>query len=134
MRAARNVPRSGVVDNGLYWHVASSEQEAGYPITLLNAPCLDRAFRESRDCGRDFELYPWRRVPIPRFEPKDDRHERLADLCSEAESTAGEIRDLFPNSGQVKVSKEIPAELVRCGIAARINALATQLLPDQAES
>ena len=134
MRAARIVPASGLVDDGLYWHLAGSEREAGYLTALLNAPCLELAFRESRESGRDFQLHPWRKVPIPRFDPKDDRHKRLADVCSEAESAAGRIRDRFPNSGQVKVSKEIRAELVRCGIAARINALAAQLLPDQAES
>lgn len=134
MRAARIVPASGFVDDGLYWHLAGTEREAGYLTALLNAPCLELAFRESRESGRDFQLHPWRKVPIPRFDPKDDRHERLAGLCSEAESAAGRIRDRFPNSGQVKVSKEIRAELDRCGIAAKIDALAAQLLPDQAES
>ncbi|MDE0627760.1 MAG: N-6 DNA methylase [Bryobacterales bacterium] len=134
MRAARAGSRSGIVSDTLYWHVAGSEAEAQYLVALLNAPCLKRAFRKARKSGRHFHQHPWRKVPIPRFNVQDKHHMRLAKLCSEAEAEALRVRDRFPGKGQVKVSKEIRARLADCGIAARIDALAEKLLPEQADA
>jgi len=133
MRAARTVVGPSVVDNSLYWFVAASESEAGYLTALLNAPCLVWAFRKSRRSGRDFHQHPWRKVPIQRFDPKNKRHVDLAELCYSAEFEAVKIRNQFPRSGQVKVSNEIRKQLARCGVADRIDALARNLLQDQAE-
>ena len=65
MRGARSQTGSFVVDDTLYYFNAASAGEAGYLTALLNAPCLSRAFRESRTSGRDFHQHPWRTIPIP---------------------------------------------------------------------
>jgi len=134
MRAARTVAGHAVVDSTLYWFVAADEPEAGYLVSLLNASYLERAFRKSRRSGRHFHQHPWRKVPIQRFDPKDQRHVELAELCTEAESEAVKVRNLFPKSGQVKVSKEIRRQLTKCGIADLTNKLARDLMPDQVDS
>ena len=132
MRSARVRPGRSVVNDSLYWHLATGAQEAAYLVALLNASSLQTAFRKARSSGRNFDQSPWRKVPIPRFDPADSRHAGLARLCTEAEAEAEAIRDLLPGKGQVKVSGEIRSRLVECGIAARIDALAQQLLPEQA--
>ena len=133
MRAARTWPGIGFADDSLYWYVASTEAEAGYLVSLLNAPCLQVAFREARSSGRNFDKSPWRNVPVPRFNRRDVRHVELADLCVNAEKTAQSVRDLFVGRGQVKVSTEIRAGLAEAGISGRIDVAASQLLPNQAQ-
>ena len=133
MRSARTIPGEAVVEHVLYWFVAGSEVEAGYLVSLLNAPSLRRAFRKSRRSGRDFDQHPWRKVPIPRFDPTDQRHRQLADLCSEAEAEATRVRDSLLDAGQVKVSNEIRRRLGERGIMARVDVLASRLLPNQVD-
>ena len=137
MRAARTRTGSGFADDTLYWHVARSAREAGYLAALLNAPCLRRAFLESRESGRDFQLHPWRKVPIPRYDGKNRRHVALADLCERAERVAkaasDEVKHDFPEASQVKLSKAVRKRLAADGIFRSIEWIAARLLPDQVE-
>lgn len=137
MRAARTRAGSGFADDTLYWHVARSTDEAGYLAALLNAPCLRRAFLESRESGRDFQLHPWRKVPIPRYDGKNRRHVKLAELCGRAEKTARvtaeEVKERFANAGQLKLSSAVRERLKAEGIFRSIDRIAARLLPDQAD-
>ena len=136
MRAARTGPGSGFVDSTLYWFVAASEQEAGYLTALMNAPSLRRAFFESRRSGRHFELHPWRRVPIQRYDKGDYRHRRLAELCRRAEEVALEaarnVAGSAPTASQVRISSVVRTGLVEAGVSGEIDKIARELLPSQA--
>lgn len=136
MRAARTRPNTGFVNDSLYWGVVDTEAKAGYVVCLLNAPSLVRAYLEARSSGRDFHLHPWRKVPIPRFDPNNPVHKELVDLCWEAEEVAVEmaqgVRKHKPGAGQVAVSKAIRAQLADDGISDRIDQCARRLLPEQA--
>lgn len=138
MRAARVQAGDGFADDTLYWHVASSGDEAGYLTALLNAPCLQRAFLESRESGRHFDLHPWRKVPIPRYDSNDGKHLALAELCECAEKVArdvaAEVAAKFPRARQPKLSSEVRASLEGQGILSTIDSIAAQLLPSQAET
>lgn len=137
MRAARTQSGSGVADDTLYWHVARSTDEAGYIVALMNAPCLQRAFLESRASGRDFQLHPWRKVPIPRYDSNNMQHIKLARLCECAEKsardTAEKVKDKFPNAGQLKLSNAVRERLKSDSIFQSIDRIAARLLPDQTE-
>lgn len=137
MRAARIQAGDGFADDTLYWYVASNGDEAGYLTALLNAPCLQRAFLESRDSGRHFDLHPWRKVPIPRYDSNDANHLALAELCEGAEKvardSAAEISKRFPLAGQPKLSNGVRAGLEGQGILSAIDRIVAQLLPSQAE-
>ena len=85
MRAVRVAGGSGFVDSTLFWFLVSNTDEAGYLVSILNAPCLNQAFSESRESGRHFQLHPWRKVPIPRYDIQNRQHLRLAELCDLAE-------------------------------------------------
>lgn len=137
MRAARTQAGGGFADDTLYWHVARSTDEAGYLAALLNAPCLQRAFIESRESGRHFDLHPWRKVPIPRYDGKNKWHVGLAELCERAEKaaqvTAEKVKERFPNAGQLKLSNAVRERLKADGISRSIDRITARLLPDQTE-
>ena len=137
MRAARTLTGDGFVSDSLYWHVATTEQEAGYLVSILNAPCLRRAFAESKESGRDFHLHPWRKVPIPRFDGTNGWQVKLAELCERAEEAAKaaviEGIGLFGNAGQLKLSAAVRQRLEADGIFRSIDRAAARLLPSHAE-
>ena len=137
MRAARRASGSGVVENTLFWYRAQTKAEAGYLTVLLNTNCLQSAYAESRESGRDFQVHPWRRVPIPRYDQTVALHREIAGLCTQAEKIA-EItvtRELKarPGKGQVVLTKAVRNALAASGVDAAMDACARELLPDHAE-
>ena len=104
---------------------------------MLNAPCLRRAFFESRDSGRDFHLHPWRRVPIPRFDGDNSQHAKLADLCGVAEdaATAAVRRCINEESSatQMKLSNAVRDRLAADGILNAIDGIVARIPPKQVE-
>ncbi len=135
MRSARTSSGSGLVGNTLYWYVATSEDEAAYLTALLNAPCLKRAFFESRASGKHFHLHPWRKVPIPKYDASNPDHVRLAELCQRAEkvavSVARDAKRRIPKAREVKLSNLVRRRLVAAGVFPAIDEALTKLLPDQ---
>ena len=136
MRAARTQAGGGFVDHSLYWLVAGSADEAAYLTALLNAPCLERAFAESRKSGRDFHQHPWRKVPIPKYNAGDSSHVKLARLCGRAEgvaeAAAAQAKGKFPAAGRTKLSQVVRQRLAADGILRDTGEIAARLLPDQA--
>ena len=133
MRAARSQAGSFVVDDTLYWFNAGSAGEAGYLTALLNAPCLSRAFRESRTSGRDFHQHPWRSIPIPRYDAADEVHRELARLCNRAERAAMTwLSRQTVRRGQVAASSRIRSLLDEQGIFAAIDRATAAVLPGHA--
>ena len=137
MRAARSRPGTAVVDKGLYWLIVANEAEAGYLVALLNAAFLRRAFAESRDSGRHFDLNPWRKVPIPRYNPEKAEHRRLAQLCTSAEriarkQTTAEL-ERRPELGQRGLSRAIRESISSSKVGREIERVAAQLMPDQSD-
>ena len=131
LRAAR-VTLDAIAEHALYHLSCKSESEAAYLVAILNADCLQEAFRQSKKSVRHFDQHFWHTVPIPRYDWKNKTHRRLALLCKEAEAIAEKVRDSMPdNAGQISVSAKIHKELRLIGLANRINAAAAELLPNQ---
>ena len=134
MRGCRTQARTQLIDATLYRSTFETPEEAAYLVALLNAPALNAAFVQSRRSGRDFHLHPWKRVPIPSFDPANALHQRLAALCADAEREAADFleweRDDLP-TGQVGRSKRIRAALAKSGLTERLDAAARELLPEQ---
>ena len=137
MRAARCQIGHGVVDHSLYWYRTHTSAEAAYLTVVLNARCLQQAYANSRESGRDFHLQPWRKVPIPRYDTKSTLHKRIAALCPRAEKVAARIVNeelkAAPGKGQVALSSAVRTALRNAGIDAEIDECTRQLLPKQAE-
>ena len=137
MRAARRQVGHGVVDHSLYWYRAHTSAEAAYLTVLLNTNCLQQAYADSRESGRDFHLQPWRKVPIPRYEKKNGLHKDIAALCTPAERiaarTVNEELRATPAKGQVALSKAVRMALHDAGSDATMDSYARQLLPNHTE-
>ena len=87
LRACRG-PASLLADDKCYWCVAENADEALYLIGILNADCLQDAWRESKTSRNHFDKNPLRHVPIPRFDPVDERHSKITACARRAESEA----------------------------------------------
>ena len=128
MRATRLTSRV-IIDSSCYY-VNVLEEEAAYMTAILNAPCLQAAFQQSRESDRHFHLHPIRKVPISRYEPNDLNHRELAELCESAEVASQEVIDQLPaNTGQIKASKSIRRFLMDEGIADAIDEVVRRVLP-----
>ena len=136
MRAARHQVGDAVVEHALYWYRAHTSAEAAYLTVLLNATCLQQSYKDSRQSGRHFDLHPWYKVPIPRYDKTNALHKEIAALCKSAETiaerTVNEVLKSTPSKGQVGLSKAVRKALAEAGVEATINACAQQLLPEQA--
>ncbi|WP_419947186.1 hypothetical protein [Candidatus Poriferisodalis sp.] len=56
-----------------------------YPTGVLNAECLQDAWRESRTSKLHFDTNPLKHVPVPAFDPCSVLHARIVDAAREAE-------------------------------------------------
>ena len=133
LRAARALPQT-IGEAGLYHATFGTAGEAAYLTAMLNAPCLQLAYQQSRKSDRDFHQHFWRTVPIPKYDRDNAVHQAIAQLCEEAEAVAADARTLHgADLGQQKLSDRIRRELINRGIADRLDALARQIVPDQSE-
>ena len=138
MRAARTQMGEAVANATLYWLAVSSKEEAGYLVAILNARCLRRGFAECRESGRDFCAHPWRKMPIPRYNKKDHKHQRLAKLCTAAEQIVirkvDEVLETRPTLGQPGLSKVLRETLEDSDEGQEIEQIVARLMPAQVDS
>ncbi len=129
MRAARMVPGRAVLDSGIYHYQARVVGEAAYLVGILNAPSLNAAFVESRTSGRHFHKNPWRKVPIPMFDPDNETHRAIAALAVRAEKIAKATLLANPGRGQVAISKRIRLALSEAGVLEQLDDAVRIVLP-----
>ena len=136
MRGARVIPGKAIADSSTYRYNTQTPEEAAYLAALLNAEALREAFLQSRRSGRHFHAHPWVRVPIPKFDPGNQRHLRLAALTEQAEDVVASWLDNNLPDGPAKVpsqpalSRRIRGALQAAGIMSAIDAEARKVLPE----
>ena len=136
MRGVRVCPGTAIADSSTYRYNAQTPEEAAYLVALLNARALREAFSQSRRSGRDFHAHPWMRIPIPKFDPGNQHHLRLAALTEQAEDVvASWLDENLPNPparipSQPALSRRIRGALQAAGIMSAIDAEARRVLPD----
>ncbi len=84
LRACRG-PVGLVADDKTYWYVAASVEEALFLTGVLNAECLQDAWRESKTSKLHFDLNPLKHVPVPAYDPDSALHARIVNAALEAE-------------------------------------------------
>lgn len=119
-----------ILDSKTYRFETEDIHEARYLVSLLNAPALQEAFKQSRASSRDFHKYPWKSVPIPEFNSDDEIHQELANLCEKAETHIEKIRNEIP-CGPRKAPDFIRTKLKEEGILQAIDKQAARIFPDQ---
>ncbi len=128
LRSTR-MPSDTLCSDNLYHYTCRTASEAAYLVAMMNADCLQEAYRQSQRARRHFDHHFWRTVPIPRYDARDKNHAALAALCEEAESAAASARDgLRGNVGQIQASAKIRAALRESGIAARLDAAVGEVM------
>ncbi|MFA0783631.1 MAG: hypothetical protein YYHSYBAR_002022, partial [Candidatus Fervidibacter sacchari] len=90
-----------IADTTSYWLETKDEDEAHYLCAVLNAPCVDEfikpfqtkgAFGAQKGKGeRHIHRRPFEVLPIPLFDPKDKRHQRLAELSKECHTKVAQF-------------------------------------------
>ncbi len=89
IRAARSTAPQLCSDQ-LYYAVVSFD-EAGYLVSIINSAILAERFRSTRKSDRHFHTYPWKDIPIPKFDSTQQEHMELAELCTAAESVSQSV-------------------------------------------
>jgi N-6 DNA Methylase len=116
--------RGLVADAATYWFSTPSRDEAYYLAAFLNAPFVDAAikpyqprgqFGAGQDKGeRHVHRRPFEVVPIPRFDPENQRHRLLASIALECEakaSTVAQAAEGRVGPARQRVRAELHAEL-----------------------
>lgn len=130
MRAAHISADMAAIDSKVYRRIVDSIAEARYLVAVLNAPCLEKAFRQSRKSGRDFHTNPWKSVPIAAWDEGNSVHQDLATLARHAEET---VQTMDLPDGQVAASRRIRERLTENGIFEEIDSLVRKILPNHVQ-
>ena len=126
MRASCIQVGTAVMDSTVYWRRMRSPSEARYLVAVLNAPCLEKAFRDARTSGRHFHKSPWKNVPIPTYDEGSNVHRELSEWGQIAEKT---VKDMNLPTGQRAASNRIRKRLYEDGTFSEINKLVKEILP-----
>jgi hypothetical protein len=82
-------------DADTYYYQTKDEMEVHYLCAFLNAPYVDEAIKPHQTRGqwgeRDIHRRPFEVVPIPKFDPKDERHQKLAELSEECHQKVAKL-------------------------------------------
>jgi hypothetical protein len=84
-----------IADTDTYAYQTKNETEAHYLCGFLNADYLDKAIKPFQTRGawgeRDIHRRPFEVVPIPKFDPEDEKHQRLAELSKECHQKVAKL-------------------------------------------
>jgi len=112
---------SGVIsDHKSYWYDTDNLDEAMFITALLNAPIVDLLIKPMQSRGQYGERDIVKKVlelPLPRFNPKNEKHNKLVELAKEAHEKAAktipELEEKYRSIGKIRsllkaeLSKEI---------------------------
>jgi hypothetical protein len=130
LAAARLSDPSAVIDHKLYWAAVADLDEARYLTAILNSRILTELVRPLQARGehnpRDFDKYVFQ-IPIPLYDPSDDRHRQLAELAGRAEEVAA-AAELPSRTSFQALRRRIRQALDAEGIGPAMNAVVSTLL------
>ena len=128
--AAILTDRRAVAEDSLYWAAISGLAEARYLLAILNSETARARVEHLQSRGewgaRDFHKVMFQ-LPIPRFNPKDRLHGRLAQAAQRAERVAAAVQ-FREGEHFVRARQRIRAALREDGVAQEIDQLVGELL------
>lgn len=87
--------RGFAADADTYYYQSKDDMEAHYLSAFLNAPYVDDAIKPYQTRGqwgaRHIHRRPFEVVLIPRFDPKDESHQKLVELSKTCHEKVGEL-------------------------------------------
>jgi hypothetical protein len=82
-------------DHDTYFYQIKNEAEAHYLCAFLNSGYVDKAIKQYQTRGawgeRDIHRRPFEYVPIPKFNPEDKKHQKLAELSKECRQKVAQL-------------------------------------------
>jgi len=106
-----------VADADTYYYQVKDDMEAHYLCAFLNASYVDEAIKPHQTRGqwgeRDIHRRPFEFVPIPKFNPNDEKHRKLAELSKACHEKVKKLKLEGKNIGFLrnKVREHLAAEL-----------------------
>ena len=114
-----------VAVDATYSFQTNNGREAAYLVAILNSPTVDMLIKPMQARGlwgpRDIHKKVWE-LPIPKFDPRDKTHPRLAEI---AEACAEKVRDMVPGL------KELFRDLRGCHAIGRARSAVRVALKDE---
>jgi SAM-dependent methyltransferase len=129
LAAARLSDPRAVVEHKLYWATAASANEADFLVAILNSNTLTELVAPLQARGehnpRDFDKYIFQ-LPIPLYDPSDERHVGLIGLGRQAEAIA--IGLDLPDSSFQAQRRSVREAIADSDVGSMIEAAVTTLL------
>ncbi|MGA8848203.1 MAG: N-6 DNA methylase [Dehalococcoidia bacterium] len=104
-------------DADTYYYRTKDNMEAHYLSAFLNAPYVDETIKPHQTRGqwgeRDIHRRPFEYVPIPKFNPLDEKHLKLAELSKECHEKVAKLALTGKSIGFLrnKVREQLKEEL-----------------------
>lgn len=122
--------RFGIVEHGVYWAAVDTETEGRYLVAILNSETararIEHLQARGEQGARHFDKLMFT-LPIPRFDPREALHARLAEAAARAERVAAAV-DIPEGTPFVPARRLVRDALAADGVAAEIDALVARLL------
>ena len=129
LAAARLSDPRAIVEHKLYWAAAATIEEADFLVGVLNSNTLTQLVAPLQARGehnpRDFDKYIFQ-LPIPIFEPDNERHADLIKLARQAGEIAMALE--LPSTSFQSQRRHIREALADDGIGPAIDAAVATLL------
>jgi type I restriction-modification system DNA methylase subunit len=106
-----------VADADIYYYQTKTDIEAHYLCSFLNAPYVDDKIKPHQTRGqwgeRDIHRRPFEVVPIPKYDPNNENHNKLAELSKECHQKVAQLKLEGKSIGNLrgKVRKAMAKEL-----------------------
>ncbi len=130
LAAARVSDPNAVIEQTLYWAAASSVDEALFLVAILNSGVLTKLVRPLQARGehnpRHFVKFVFQ-IPIPLYDPSDDRHRQLVELATIGERVAKDV-ELPAGVSFQALRRRIRMALDESGVADSIDGVLSQLV------
>ncbi len=122
--------RTEIIENTLYWHAVSAENEALFLLAVLNSEAARQrveGFQARGQWGaRHFDKAMFN-LPIPHFDSSEPLHNELAAAAAEAERVAAAFE--LPEAAKFQRARKLVRDaLTESGIAPHIDELVARLL------
>ena len=127
MYAARLRDNRHMVLSQLFAVPCKSQDEALFLESILNAEIMLPALKDTRQTDRDFVTHLWKKMPIPRYDPSNTLHKKLASLGKHAERTAIQAYD--SHRSLTKNRTEIKKAIIDNGTSDKIDDVCRKLMP-----
>ncbi|MDA8002267.1 MAG: hypothetical protein MPL62_13385, partial [Alphaproteobacteria bacterium] len=115
-----------IVDRTVQYVLCRSEKEAWFLCSVLNADCLQDAYRATKQNPLDYVRFFWEKIPIPRYDPRNDAHVELSRLGRQSHLA---VRRGYAGDTCLKARKSSLNMLCKSGHMRKIDLQVKKILP-----